>query len=225
MMGSNRTGLLGFESMESRTVPSGVTGLTALQAHHMEPKPQNAFVAHLATMLPNDKASAVVKVRFIDSGTQAIVSGTLRDISNPSAVILRLPSGMPTISKAVITTTTTTPITNTTPPTPLGPPVDAIVSTVTTSMPPAQTVAVLLKPGAGSGPFRHVPFGLTINRSSLIGELTGKPLWKLRDQMRNGMVSVVVTTNNGVDPMTTVAPGNAQSGEIQGTFGPIATRK
>jgi hypothetical protein len=221
-MGGKRGRRLTIEAMETRDLPAAATGLGVLaapHARHPEPKPQNAFVAHLTTMLPNDTASAVVKVKFIDAGAQAIVSGTLKDISNPSAVILRVPPGIPTMSKPVITTTMTTPTT------PLGPEVTATVSTVTTSSPPAQTVAVLLKPGVGSGPFLHVPFELTISRSSLIGELTGKPLQNLLDQMRKGMVSVVVTTNNGVDPMTTVAPGNAQSGEIQGTFGPISTRK
>jgi hypothetical protein len=97
--------------------------------------------------------------------------------------------------------------------------VTATVSTVTTSM-NAQIVAVLLKPGAGSGPFRHVPFKLTINRSSLIGELTGVPFRQLLTDTRDGLVSAVVTTSNGVDPATDAQPGNAQSCEIKGMFVP-----
>jgi hypothetical protein len=223
-MGSKRGRFLIYEALETRAVPAAGTGpgaLAAAHAQHAGPKPENSFVAHLTTMLPNDNASAVIKVKFVDGGTQAIVSGTLRDISNPSAVILRLPAGTPTMSKPAMTITTTTPVNNTTQLTPVGPQAYATVSTVTTSMPPAQTVAVLLKPGTGTGPFLHVPFVLTINRSSLIGQLTGKPLQQLLDQMREGKVSVVVTTNNGVDPMTTVAPGNAQSGEIMGTLLPF----
>jgi hypothetical protein len=173
-----------------------------------------AFVADLTPIsaLSGDPASAVIKVKFIHNGTEAIVSGILSNISNPSAVVLRLPST--TLMSPPVTTTTMT----TTPPGSSST-VTATVNTVTTSM-NAQTVAVLLKPGAGSGPFRHVPFKGTINQSSLIGALTGQPFRQLRTDMRDGLVSAVVTTNNGVDPMTDVQPGNAQSGEIKGPFVP-----
>jgi hypothetical protein len=177
-----------------------------------------AFVANLTPVpaLSGDGASAVIKIKFIDHATQAVVSGTLKNISNPSAVVLRLPSTT-VMSQPVMTNTVTTQTT------PAASPVTATVSTVTTSM-ATQTVAVLLKPGTASGPFRHVPFRGTINQSSLIGALTGMPFRQLRTDMRDGLVSAVVTTNNGVDPMTTVAPGNAQSGEIKGTFLPAGSR-
>jgi hypothetical protein len=73
-------------------------------------------------------------------------------------------------------------------------------------------------PGPASGPFRHVHFSGTISSSSLIGNLTGRRLGQLRDQMSEGNVTAVVTTNNGVDSATTVAPGNVQTGEISGMF-------
>ena len=177
-----------------------------------------AFVADLTPIaaLASDPASAVIKIKFIDHATQAVVSGTLKDISNPSAVVLRL---MPPITEVSPHPAMT--VTMTTPTNPPGPEVTATVLTTTTSM-NVQTVAVLLKPGTGSGPFRHVPFRGTINQSSLIGALTGVPFRQLQTDMREGLVSAVVTTNNGVDPMTTVAQGNAQSGEIMGTFVPAA---
>ncbi len=186
-----------------------------LSTETLESRALLAFVAHLTpnfAQLPGDRASAVIKIKFTDHATQAVVSGTLKDISNPSAVVLRLQNNNPTMSAAVVTTTTTT--TQTTPP---SAPVTATVSTVTTTT-PALTVAVLLKPGNGSGPYRHVRFSGTINASSLIGDLTGQPLKQLQTDMSEGMVSAVVTTNNGVDAATTVAPGNAKGGEIKGTF-------
>jgi hypothetical protein len=178
----------------------------------LEPRALLAFVADLqhVAALPGDPASAVIRVNFIDNGSAAIVSGTLSNISNPSAVVLRLPSTSAT-SQPVTTTTVTTPTS------PSAPSVTATVQTVTTST-DAQTVAVLLKPGSGSGPFLHVPFKVTISRASLIGQLTGAPFRRLLTDMRNGLVSAFVTTNNGVDPSTDVAPGNAQNGEIFGTF-------
>ena len=180
----------------------------------LEPRALLAFVADLqhVAALAGDPASAVIRVNFIDNGAAAIVRGTLSNISNPSSVVLRLPSTMAT-SQPVMTTTVTTPTS------PSAPSVTATVQTVTTST-DAQTVAVLLKPGSGSGPFLHVPFKVTISRASLIGQLTGTPFRRLLADMRNGLVSAVVMTNNGVDPSTDVAPGNAQNGEISGMFKP-----
>jgi hypothetical protein len=39
--------------------------------------------------------------------------------------------------------------------------------------------------------------------------------------MQAGSISFVVLTNNGVDPATSVEPGNVQTGEIQGTLLPL----
>jgi hypothetical protein len=214
--------LFAIEPLELRVVCSAGSGLPAVNAaHHHEQKTEShhIFVAHLMpiSVLPSDRASAVIKVKFIDAGSQAVVSGTLKDISNPSAVVLRL---MPPITEVSPNPAKT--VTSTTPTNPSGPEVTATVLTTATTL-NAQTIAILLKPGTASGPFLHVHFEGTINSSSLIGNLTGKRLGQLRKEMSLGNVGAVVTTNNGVDSAMILAPGNVQSGEIQGTFNAIVT--
>jgi hypothetical protein len=210
-----------IEILERRNLLSGTAqssiGASASLTH--QPSSPTAFVAHLTLAVPtltNDKASGVATVRFTHNGTEATISGNLSNISNPSAIILRLPT-VKTPSTANTTTTTT-------PTDPAGHAVTSQVATTTTAT-DYQTVAVLIKPGSGSGPFRHVPFSLSINRFSLIGQLAGEPLTQLLKQTRLGNVSVVVETNNGVDPATSVAPGNVQTGEIQGTLLPMTSKK
>jgi len=197
-MGGKRSKSLTFDTLEGRVVLSagapGISALAAANPHH--PAAQaDTFVANLTLVnpaAPNDHASGVVTVRFSGNARQASVTGSLSKISNVSAIVLRLPT---------IKTTTTT-------------------NGMTTTVSNFQTVAVLVKPGSGSGAFPHVTFGLTIDRFSLIGQLVGRPLSQLLKQTQMGNVSVVVLTNNGIDPTTTMAPGNMQTGEIEGTLEP-----
>ena len=115
------------------------------------------------------------------------VTVTLSRISNVSGIVLR--ETVPTAPQ----------------------PAGAIPST------PYQVVAVLLAPTAGSGPLRHVTIRGSIDRSKLIGPLTGRPLGALVREIQAGQIQAIVQTSNGVDsnPM----PGNYASGEIEGMLG------
>ncbi len=92
-----------------------------------------------------------------------------------------------------------------------------------------QTVAILLKPGSGSGAVHHTTFAVSLSRFDLIGPLVGGPLSQLRDVVSQQRVLAVVQTTNGVDPTSAsspgaLQPGNYPTGELSGIFEPMTTK-
>lgn len=80
-----------------------------------------------------------------------------------------------------------------------------------------ETVAVLLAPGAGSGPRTSATFRTVIKSPYLSGPLVGRPLSALIADIEAGLVYANVQTNNGVDTSAAPAgPGNYPFGEIRG---------
>jgi hypothetical protein len=180
MCGSRKKSL-SFDSLEQRAVPTQASSFSAT-------------LLPISPALADDPATGRVSISFSHKGSQANVVGSLLDISNVSAIVLRLPT-IVTMSPGS-----------------------------STSVNNFQTVAVLVKPGSGSGAFRHVTFGTGIDRFNLIGPLVNQPFSALLKQVRLGMVSVVVLTNNGVDPATSISEGNVQNGEIAGKLVPIGRK-
>jgi hypothetical protein len=176
-----------LEGLESRVALSGAA---------------TVFVAPLvltttAATFP-DRATGAVKLVSGHAPSQIKVYGSLSNISNVSAVVLRLAPAK-TSSSATPTPTPTPDPTSTEP-----------------------TIAVLLKPGTGSGALRHATFSRTLTRFDLIGPLVNRPLSALIAYAQQKRVDVVVQTTSGVDASTQNGPGNFPSGELKGTLQPIA---
>jgi hypothetical protein len=174
----------GLEGLESR-IP-----LSTVPTAYIAP-----LVLTTAVTVP-DRATGVIKLVIGRDPSRLKVYGTLSNISNVSAILLRLAPANTSVSA----TATTSP-----PPDP-------------TSTEP--TIAVLLKPGTGSGPLAHATFSKTLRRFDLIGPLVNRPLSALLVLAQQGRVDVVVQTTSGVDAATLNGPGNFPSGELKGTLEP-----
>jgi hypothetical protein len=87
--------------------------------------------------------------------------------------------------------------------------------------PSPQTVAILLSPGANSGPLRHAVVHGTIDASSLTGPLAGRPLSSLASKIALHAIDAVVQTSNGDSASS--YPGNYPAGELRGTLFPAPT--
>jgi hypothetical protein len=171
---------------------------------------------------PTDPAKGLVSLTITDGGKEINVFGSLSRISNVTAVTLH------DLQYHAVFTLRGSPSSQTG----QTPPVTYPSTTVNTTGQPTQdaqvessnigqTIAVLLKPGNGSGTIAHRTFEMTLTPSDLVGPLAGASIKPLAKALRTDPSAfyVNVQTSDGYDPATGAQQdGNFPYGELRGEF-------